>query len=256
MIRERQRQILEYVQKSRIVSLAKLAKNHEVSEFTIRRDIDYLAENGLLVKIKGGAKAIETPLQVKEAKITHRLQTNIAEKEIIARRGIEEINPGDTLFLDGSSTIVTLARFIAKQCSDITVVTNSILISLELADAIDIRIYGLGGNFDRETLSFVGSDPNSTIATSFYVNKAFLSCAGYMPDQGTFENAMHNSQTKSTIAKNAGEVILCISSEKYGKRALSHVLRNEQIDKIITDKTPENFAPPETDNNPIFIMAT
>jgi DeoR/GlpR family transcriptional regulator of sugar metabolism len=130
MIRERQRQILEYVQKSRIASLAQLAKNHEVSEFTIRRDIDYLAENGLLAKIKGGAKAIETPLQVKEAKITHRLQTNIAEKEIIARRGIEEIKPGDTLFLDGSSTIVTLARFIAKQCTDITVVTNSILISL------------------------------------------------------------------------------------------------------------------------------
>lgn len=256
MIRERQRQILEYVQKSRIASLAQLAKNYEVSEFTIRRDIDFLAENGLLAKIKGGAKAIETSLQVKEAKITHRLQANVAEKEIIARRAITEIKPGDTLFLDGSSTIVTLARFIAKHCADITVVTNSILISLELADAKDIRICGLGGNFDRETLSFVGSDPNSTIAASYYVNKAFLSCAGYMPEQGTFENAMHNSQTKLTIAKNAGEVILCITAEKYRKHALSHVLRNEQIDKVITDKTPQNYTPPEPDSGLEFIMAT
>ena len=129
-MRERQRQIVEFVQKFGIASIADLAGRYGVSEFTIRRDIDYLSQSHLVIKVKGGAKRIDTPSQFREAALTLRRQINVEQKEKIARKALEFIEPGDTIFLDGSSTIITLAQLLAKTPPHITVVTNSILIVL------------------------------------------------------------------------------------------------------------------------------
>lgn len=233
-MRQRQQKIVEFVKNVGIASYAELAEMFAVSTFTIRRDIDYLAQSRLIAKVKGGAQRIETPSQFREARLPNRMQINLAQKEKIARQAIEFIHPGDTIFLDGSSTIACLARAIASTCHDITVVTNSVLVALELSEAPDIRLIGLGGVFDRETFSYVGldSDPPSQ---PFYVDKAFFSCAGFMPERGTYENAAFNRSTKRLAARHAAKVFLLIDSSKFGRRALERVLDTQQINTVITD---------------------
>lgn len=238
-MRERQQKIVEYVQKTGIVSHKDLAAMFDVSPFTIRRDIDYLAHSRLLVKIKGGAQRIETPTQFHEAHLPSRMHINVKAKEKIAAKALEFIHPGDSIFLDGSSTITCLARAIAQAPHDITVVTNSILVALELSEAADIRLVGLGGVFDHETFSYVGFD-TSLQADAYHVDKAFFSCTGLVPEIGTFENAAFNRNTKRSIAQLADTVFLLIDADKVGRRALAQVLDVGQIDTIVTDHLDES----------------
>lgn len=235
MMRERQQQIVEYVQRVGIASYNDLAQLLGVSPFTIRRDVDYLAQSRLLAKIKGGAQRIETPSQFREARLLNRMQINLKQKEAIAAKAVTLIQPGDSVFLDGSSTIACLARAVARIGRNVTVVTNSVLISLELSEASNIRLIGLGGVFDPETLSFVGFDTDAH-TDSFYIDKAFFSCTGLVPEEGTFENAAFNRNTKRLIAEKANQVYVLADSSKLGRRALNHVLRSEQIDVLITEK--------------------
>lgn len=234
-MRQRQQKIVEYVQKVGIAAYDELAELFDVSSFTIRRDISYLSQARLLAKVKGGAQRIETPSQFREAELPHRMQIHLSEKEKIAEKALEFIHPGDTIFLDGSSTITCFARAIAAACHNITVVTNSILVALELSKASDIRLIGLGGIFDHETFSYVGFDADVP-AGSFYVTKAFFSCAGFIPNEGTFENAAFNRNTKRLIAQRAAKSFLLIDSSKFGQRALARVLEAGQIATIITER--------------------
>ncbi len=234
-MRQRQQKIVEYIEKTGIASLEDLAKMFGVSTFTIRRDIDYLSQARLLVRIKGGARRIETPSHFRETSLPSRMQINLAAKEKIALKALEFIHPGDNIFLDGSSTITCLARTMAQSCRHITVLTNSILVALELSEASDIRLVGLGGVFDKETFSFVGFDSDYP-TDAFHVDKAFFSCAGFVPGEGTFENAAFNRNTKRLVARHADKVYLLIDSSKFAQRALNMVLNTSQIDVIVTEK--------------------
>ncbi len=238
IMRQRQQKIVQHIEKVGIVSLAELAEMFDVSPFTIRRDIDYLAGARLVAKVKGGAQRIETSTHFREASLPSRLQLNLSEKEKIAEKALEFIHPGETIFLDGSSTNTCFARAIARLGIKITVLTNSVLVSLELSESPEVNIVGLGGVLDRETLSFVGFDTQSP-AKSYYVEKAFFSCTGFVPEEGTFENAAFNSNTKRLIAERAANIFLLVDSTKIGKRALAQVLNTDQIRTVITDKVTD-----------------
>ena len=234
-MRQRQQKIVEYVNKVGIASFDDLGILFDVSPFTIRRDVDYLDKAHLLIRIKGGAQKIESPAQFREAQIVKRIQINPKEKELIADCAMQFIQPGDSIFLDGSTTVNWLARNLVKLDPEITIVTNSLMISFELAKAQNVRLIGLGGVFDPETYSFVGFEPDSQ-ADSFHINKAFFSSTCLVPEEGTYENAAFNAQTKRFAAKRADEVYLLVDSSKLGKKALNRVLRTSQINTLITDK--------------------
>ena len=247
-MRQRHQKIVEHMKRVSIVSYDELARLFNVSPFTIRRDVDYLDKAHLLVRIKGGAQKIESPAQFREAQIANRMQINPAQKELIADSAMQFIQPGDSIFLDGSTTVGWLARNLAKHDPEITIVTNSVLISLELAKAQNIRLIGLGGVFDPETYSFVGFDTDSH-TDFFHINKAFFSCTGFIPEEGTFENAAFNGYIKRFAAKRADSIFLLVDSSKLGKKALNRVLRTNQIDMLITDKALSEEAQAGLENN-------
>ena len=153
-IRGRQQRLLEYVNNSGIASVQDLSELYKVSIMTIRRDIDHLAKSRLLTKVKGGAQRLEESTKFSEAHLRARMKMNVVAKQNLAEKAATFIEPGDTLFLDGSTTIIFLAQILAESNKELTVVTNSVLVALELADAEDIRLISTGGLFDRETFSF------------------------------------------------------------------------------------------------------
>ena len=119
----------EHINNVGIASFDDLGKLFDVSPFTIRRDVDYLDKAHLVLRVKGGAQKMDSPTQFREAQIINRMQVDPKEKELIAGRAMQYIEPGDSIFLDGSSTISWLARNLARLDQEITVVTNSLLIS-------------------------------------------------------------------------------------------------------------------------------
>lgn len=252
-MRQRQQKIVEHVKMVGIAPYDELAELFNVSPFTIRRDVDYLDKARLLVRIKGGAQKIDSPIPFREAQIVNRMQINPVEKELIADYAMQFIEPGQSLFLDGSTTVGWLARNLAKHDPEVTIVTNSVLISLELAKAQNVRLIGLGGVFDPETYSFVGFEPDSH-ADSFHINKAFFSCTGLIPEEGTYENAAFNAHTKRFAAQRADEVYLLADSSKLGKKALNRVLRTNQINTLITDKTLKKKAQTDFTTNGVEIV--
>lgn len=234
-MRQRQQKIVEHINKVGVASFDDLGKLFDVSPFTIRRDADYLDKAHLVLRVKGGIQKIGSPTQFREAQIVNRMHVNPKQKESIADCAMQFIEPGDSIFLDGSTTISWLARHLLKSDQEITIVTNSLLISLELATAQNIRLIGLGGVFDPETYSFVGFEPDS-YADSFHINKAFFSSTCLVPEEGTYENAAFNAYTKRFAAQRSDKVYLLADSSKFGKKALIRVLKTSQIDVLITDK--------------------
>lgn len=153
-MRQRQQKIVEHINNVGIASFDDLGKLFDVSPFTIRRDVEYLDKSHLVLRVKGGARKVDTPLQYREAQIINRMQVDPKVKELIAERAMQCIEPGDSIFLDGSSTISWLAQNLAAVDQEITVVTNSLLISLELAKAQKIRLIGLGGGIRSGNVFF------------------------------------------------------------------------------------------------------
>ena len=233
-IRSRQQKILEYINKSGLASVKDLASIYSVSQMTIRRDIDHLAQAKLLCKIKGGAQCLEESVKFHEAHLRARLETNVAAKQRLADKAASLIDPGDTVFLDGSTTMICLAQVLARYNRRITVVTNSVLIALELVNAENVRLLSLGGVFDRETFTFT-LPAGGNAGFDYHFAKAFMSCSGFVPGEGTYENSVANLSLKRQVARNADTVHLVVDTEKFGKRALNRVLGMEDIDMLITE---------------------
>jgi DeoR/GlpR family transcriptional regulator of sugar metabolism len=252
-MRQRQQKIVEYVNKVGIASFGDLGEMFDVSPFTIRRDADYLANSHLVLRVKGGVQKIESPTQFREAQIVKRQQINPREKELIADCAMQFIQPGDSIFLDGSTTVSCLARNLSKTDPEITILTNSLLISLELAKAQNIRLIGLGGVFDSETYSYVGFEPDSP-ADSFHINKAFFSSTCLIPEEGTYENAAFNGYTKKFAAQRSDKVYLLADANKIGKKALTRVLKTSQIDVLVTDKVLSEKDAAAFDNNNVEVV--
>ena len=211
-----------------------LASIFGVSVMTIRRDIDYLAEMSLLKKVKGGAQILEKPNIVQEAELSTRINRNIEQKQTICRQAYSLIQPGQSVFLGGSTTILPLAKLIAENNPKITIVTNSVLACIDLAKADNVNVINVGGPLDNTTMCFVGPNIPGWI-DSFSFDVAFFSSAAFDPQQGTFESSIALMGLKRTVAAQSAKTVYLADSTKFGNRALVKVLDISALDTVITD---------------------
>jgi DeoR/GlpR family transcriptional regulator of sugar metabolism len=205
-----------------------------VSEMTVRRDVDKLVADCRLLKTLGGVQSARGPEQFYESAVRQRLSEHRAEKEQIAAEAVRQILPGQTIFLDGSTTSLVLARQLARKVRGITIVTHSALICLESGGAADNTILSLGGQFDSSTACFVGPAAEEGVRR-FFVDAAYLSTKGFLSDQGTFESAIDTFRIKQLMVEQAARTVLMVDHSKFGQRALCQVLAVEQLDEVITD---------------------
>jgi DeoR/GlpR family transcriptional regulator of sugar metabolism len=231
---ERQNAILDQVAAIGACSYQDLARLLGVSEMTIRRDVDKLVEQERLIKTLGGVQSARGPKNFYESAVHQRLPVNRLEKEQIAGEAVRRIEPRQTIFLDGSTTCLVLARRLAKGRRDLTVVAHSALVCLEFGGAAGGTIHSLGGQFDPASACFVGPAAEEA-ARRFFVDVAFLSTKGFVPEEGTFESAIATFRIKQIIAEKAARVVLLADHSKFSQRALCKVLDIGQIDEVITD---------------------
>lgn len=232
--KERAAFILDVVDRQGTASYDVLAELLQVSTMTVRRDCDELHGLGKIIKTVGGVQQANAPACLYENPVWARTAANRPEKRAIAAKALELISDHQTIYIDGGTTNLVLAKLIATRRSGLTILTNSTLTCLELSKGQN-TIIGIGGEYDPATLSFVGPQAEE-MAKSFFVDQAFFTTKGFLIEEGTYESAVATFRIKRIMAERAVETILLADHTKIGHRALSKVLEVSQIHQFVTDE--------------------
>lgn len=231
---ERKNRILEILQEEKKVVVTELSKTFDVSEETIRRDLDKLEKEGYVVKAYGGAVLNDN--QLMELPFIVRKKANVEAKQKIASLISEQIHDGDRIVLDASSTALFVLKHI-KDKKNITLITNSVEILVESAETSGWSIYSTGGLMQEGSLALFGPSADKMLA-SFHVDKAIISCKGIDMNGGiTDSNEMH-ALTKSNMLKGVNTRIIAVDSSKFDKISFAKICDVANIDVIVTDKKP------------------
>jgi len=233
---ERRREIISRLTANGKVIVSELAKDFGVTEETIRRDLDKLDKDGLASKTYGGAVSragssfsIDLPYNVRET-------VSVFEKQYIAGKIADMISDGERIMLDSSSTALYVVKRL-KEKKNLTIITNSVKILLELADRQDWTVLSTGGALKKGALSLTGSSAEKMIS-SYHVNTAICSCKGLDTSLGVTDSNESDSQIKQAMLSSAERRILALDGEKFDKRSFVKICDPSLFDVIVTDTTP------------------
>ena len=226
---ERRKQLLEIVRAKRFASLPELAEQLDVSESTVRRDLEFLENEGATRRIHGGVLYAGT-----SPKLPHFDARQPAEwdhKKAIARRTVELIDDGDTVLLDGGSTTYEVARLLVGR--PVHVVTTSLPVANLFASNVGSDLILIGGNICPRTGVAQGPYAERMLG-AVRVRKTILSVAG-VNDEGFFNNNLLLVETEQAMMRAADEVIVAADSSKFGRQGLAHVCELGEIHHLVVD---------------------
>jgi len=233
MLAEQRRiQIVNIVRKDGFKSIHELAKHFMVSEVTIRRDLAYLCQRGLVNKAYGGV--ISNTFTKFESPYKTRAKTNWKTKLALAEAVIRLINPGDSLLLDVSTTTLAVAQKLKSLKGDLTVITNSFPIIEELLNVESIEVVSCGGSLRRKNLSFVGPSTIEFLESCF-VDKLVFSCAGITTEEGLTDPNFLEASLKKKMMQRAKIKIFVGESSKFENKSLASIGSINMLSKIVTD---------------------
>ena len=226
----RQRSICEYVARKGEASITDLSLRLEVSEMTVRRDLDQLASSGLLVRTHGGAAAISS-VGV-EPSFALRMRTNEEAKKKIALLISKQVVDGQTILLDGGTTGLAVANELSGR--DITVCTLSIKVAEALAHGEKTKVIVPGGMIRNEEMTLIGSEAEAFLGNyhfdTYLMTISAVSDACVLSEWNPADAAM-----KRKAMKSAKRVVLACDSSKFGSEAFSRVAVLSDVDALVTD---------------------
>jgi DeoR/GlpR family transcriptional regulator of sugar metabolism len=228
---QRRDEILQALAITGEVTFVQLAKELDVSEMTIRRDIEQLERTGELRRVRGGA--ISAVSRSHETPVPQREETSSAAKEAIARVAASLVEDGDTVILDGGTTSLALARELRVK-RDLTVVTPSLSIAIELATVSDIRIIVTGGQVHRTELSLTGAAAEEAFA-SVNCDLAFIGVAGVRVSPGLTDFNLDDARVKLAAIRSARRRIVLADSTKIGRVTFATIAPLTDVDVLVTD---------------------
>ncbi len=235
MVREKRFNfILEKLQINNQVGFSELSDDLNVSEDTIRRDIDMLADNGLLLKIRGGAiPRSHNPLSFKE-RIGH-LQD---DKEIIALKAQTLIKSGQTVFMDGGTSVYTLVSLLSTDIK-LTVVTNNTAIIPALSAYSGIELIILGGQYLKESETIVGYQAIK-MAENFQADLYFMGVCALDMQKGVTAIYMQEAELKQTMLAHSSMAIALSTFDKLETFEPYRVCPLQSLDYVITEMDSQN----------------
>ncbi len=233
---ERRSRILEILQEEKKVVVSELSEQFQVSEETIRRDLDKLDKEGLAQKSYGGAVLVEStnidmPFNVRKKR-------NMDGKRIMAKIISELVSDGDHIIVDPSTTGVAIVKALRGK-KRLTVVTNSIEVLVELTDVSGWDVIATGGTLRENYLALVGPQAVESI-NSFNADKVILSCKGIDMEKGITDANEMFSQVKRAMLHSAKLRILAADSTKFEIVAFSRICEVADIDMVVTDIRPSD----------------
>ena len=234
---ERQEQLLRFIQQRTRATVNELAREFGVSVATVRRDLDALAEQGVITRFHGGAVAMRQAPPEQPA--LQRSAEQADEKERIGRAAAGLVEDGETVFLGSGTTVLAVAKHLHTR-RDLTVITNSVLILNELARAPHITVVGLGGLLRASEMSLIGHITEQALA-EVRAQKIIMGIHAIDVEHGLTNDYLPETMTDRAILGQGGQVIIVADHTKCGRVSTAFLAPLSAIDALVTD----NGAPPD-----------
>ena len=231
---ERQEEILQILNKNKSATVEELSSELFVSGATIRRDLRSMEKQGLIKRSHGGAMPFKSSAE--ESAFAIREQENTNAKRTIANLATKLIKNGDTVFMDSSSTTgLTIPMLNSYQY--LSVVTTGLRNALLLSQTNNIKIYIAGGQIQNHSNSIIGTDTMEYISR-IHADISIMSCTGLDLVNGFTDASIEQTKLKQLMRKNSAKVAMLCDSTKFNKTFLCTDFQFDEVDYLITEKTP------------------
>ncbi|GIK39278.1 MAG: DeoR family transcriptional regulator [Chloroflexota bacterium] len=227
---ERRQNILAALEEAGELSVEDMSVRFDVSEVTIRQDLQALSNQGLLLRTRGRAFATTV---MPEFSFDVRQQQQAAQKRRIGQAAATLVTHGDTIFLDASTTAQAMIPYL-KPLSELTVITNSLKAALSLLDSPQIHVILPGGQLRRESISVVGQPPDNSLE-GINVQLGFFGARGVTASEGLTDVNLSEVTMKRAMVECCRRVVGVIDARKWGNVATATFAAAEQIHLLITD---------------------
>jgi DeoR family transcriptional regulator, aga operon transcriptional repressor len=234
LVEERRRQILDLLDQEKRVTVRELSHAFSVSAVTVRADLEALAQMGALVRSHGGAVKPHSPAPDLPISLKERVRQS--EKARIGAIASRMIRDGETVIFDSGTTTAAVAKCVASlRLDSLTVITNALNISLELASLPNVRIIMLGGFVRGAALSMVGPHAEQALS-NLNADRMFLGVDGIDPSVGLTTPDVLEAQLSALMIRVSREVVAVADSSKFMQRSLSVIGKLDAIHKLVTDE--------------------
>jgi DeoR family fructose operon transcriptional repressor len=230
LVEERRQRVIDLLSTRGFMALGDLAREVSASESTLRRDLEYFAEKGLLKRTHGGAVFLteKEPLPAFE----ERSQLKLEEKQAAARVAARRIQDGDSVLLDGGTTTLEVARLLVGR--PVQIVTNSLPIAQLFASSRMTDLVMLGGYVFPRTGVALGP-LTVRMMDDIHVHQTILSVGG-ITAKGLFNSNLLLVETERAMMRCADEVVVVADHTKVGRQALAFLCGLCDVDTLIVDR--------------------
>jgi DeoR/GlpR family transcriptional regulator of sugar metabolism len=231
--------ILQKLKSDQKVKLGELSEALQVSEDTVRRDIELLASNGLLTKVRGGA--------IPHSPISHPFKDRIhvleEDKNLIAQKALQLLQPGQTVMLGGGTTTYALARMLPPDLA-ITVVTNNVPLATLLCDHPSVELVLAGGRVHKHSQVTLGAEA-VRMFQQVHVDLCIIGICSLHHEIGVTTNDYSELEVGRAMLQSASRVVAVTTYDKMGTAELYRMCDITAVESIITeaDNNMDLFAP-------------
>lgn len=230
---ERRKTIMDLLQNKKRLTVKELAKEINVSEATLRADLNKMELDGLLTRTHGGA--ILNDEKDNNTSFSVRAQKNREEKIKIAKEAIKYVEDKQCILLDASSTALEVARLLTHSNLRLTIVTTGVMTALELKDNTNLTVILIGGVLTNKSTSIEGTLGLETL-NHVNIDVMFTSGNGFSFENGLTDFNFYEVELKKQLVKRSARLIALVDSSKIGVNSSSAFARAEEIDMLITDQ--------------------
>jgi DeoR family transcriptional regulator of aga operon len=228
----RRKKILERIQETGEVLITDLSREFDVSEVTIRNDLENLERKNQLIRARGGAIHSENHVGI-DQRLTEKNTIHIPEKTAIGKKAASLIHDGETIIIDSGSTTAEIVKHLGDR-RQLNVITNALNIANLLMAYSNINVIIPGGYLRQNSMSLVGPLAEKNLR-GFYVDKLFLSTDGFDTTQGIYTPNIDEAHLNSIMISIAKEVILVTDSSKFKRKSLAFICTIDKIKTVVTD---------------------
>jgi DeoR family transcriptional regulator of aga operon len=229
----RRKKILERIKETGEVLVSDLSREFDVSEVTIRNDLENLEQKHLLIRARGGAIHTENHVSI-DQRLTEKNKIHAAEKSAIGKRAAALITENDTIIIDSGTTTAEIAKNLGH-LKQLNVITNALNIANLLLAYPHFNIIVPGGYLRQNSMSLVGPLAEKNLR-NFFVDKVFLSTDGFDTRQGIFTPNIDEAHLNGIMIDVAKDVILVTDSSKFKRKSLAFICSTSRINMVVTDE--------------------
>lgn len=232
---ERQNYIMEKLKEHKLIRVSDITEELGVTDMTVRRDLQQLEEQNLVIRVHGGAKLVQDQSQ-KELSHIDKIEINIDLKKEIAKKIASEIEDNETVFLGAGTTIELVYEYLTAK--NIKIITNSLHLFNRFKHDNQFEIILIGGTYRDITGCFIGTIANDIIQ-NIHVKKAFIGVNGVKED-GFYTFSESEGLTQQYMLNNSDVKYIIADKSKFNRKDFYRFFTLEEADYLITNDTLEN----------------